>query len=151
MKQNFSNPVNASRRNFLKSGTLLAALVPAQSAISLVPGERQQTLVVLSPEWAYLADSEFLPDQGRFQALVLKTDLVRLWRDSLEQEIILNNKTVVGLTNWADFITLRGLAQESSLLMKSEAGIHSGHERIMAPDSVGNSTSTQLINWTLSL
>jgi hypothetical protein len=85
------------------------------------------------------------------QILTLDTDLVYLWRDSLEQEILVNNQTIYGLTNWTDFLLLQGLAQESNLLVNPYSKIQVVNDNMHIPAATNINSTNLLISWTISL
>jgi hypothetical protein len=162
MKNNNSIYRHVARRNFLKTGALIASAVPAQSAFSILNGIQQRnSILVLSTEWAYLADLNLIPDQNKEQLIILDKDLFRLWRNNLEQQVLAQNKTIYGMTNWTDFLLLKGMAEESNLLLntacknnsnlKQPLKIQIKSDDLIAPANTVNTNKNILINWTLNL
>lgn len=161
MKNNNSIYRHVARRNFLKTGALIASAVPAQSAFSILNSiHPRNSILVLSTEWAYLADLNLIPDQNKEQLIILDKDLFRLWRNNLEQQVLAQNKTIYGMTNWTDFLLLKGMAEESNLLLntayknsgnlKQRFKIQVKSDRMIVPVSTSSAnTNNLLINWTL--
>ena len=162
MKKNNSIYKHVARRNFLKTGALIASAVPAQSAFSILNGiHPRNSILVLSTELAYLADLNLIPDQNKEQLIILDKDLFRLWRNNLEQQVLAQNKTIYGMTNWTDFLLLKGMAEESNLLLntayKNNGNLKQGFkiqvksDKMIVPVSTSsaNTNKNLLINWTL--
>jgi hypothetical protein len=164
MKNNNSIYRHVARRNFLKTGALIASAVPAQSAFSIINGiQPRNSILVLSTEWAYLADLNLIPNQNKEQLIILDMDLFRLWRNDLQQQVFAQNKTIYGMTNWTDFLLLKGMVQESNLLLnpayKKTSNFNQSFklqlksDNLIIPDSTYAATKNKslLINWTLCL
>lgn len=152
MKQHDSMNTKITRRDILKAGALFsAAFAPHSSLGNLANLKQKNVILLLSREWSYLNTSVLFPGLSDEQILTLDTDLVYLWRDSLEQEVLVNNKTIYGLTNWTDFLLLQGLAQESNLLVNPYSKIQVVNDNMHIRDATNINSRNLLISWTISL
>jgi len=152
MRQHDSMNTKITRRDILKAGALFSAAFAPHSSLGNPANLKQKNAILwLSREWSYLNTSELFPGLSDEQILTLDTDLVYLWRDSLEQEILVNNQTIYGLTNWTDFLLLQGLAQESNLLVNPYSKIQVVNDNMHIPAVTNNNSRNLLISWTISL
>lgn len=121
MKLINSLPISESRRKFLKGGIVLAGSLSAYSSLAFMKSAHtNKALLLLSPESVRLADPSLIPDMKQKDILILNGDLVRFWRNSLEQPLLTGNRSLYGLTSWDDFLILQAQAQESSLLLSTD-------------------------------
>ncbi|MES2624488.1 MAG: hypothetical protein V4628_04365 [Pseudomonadota bacterium] len=107
-----------SRRQFLaasSSALALALVTPSVNAGSRIatPPVAGGNLLALYRATEYQAQ-EFAEKFARAGCIVreLSNDPVRQWRDYLGRLMMQNNVVLVGLSNWADYSILRGLAAE---------------------------------------
>jgi hypothetical protein len=104
-----------SRRDFL-AGTALALTSAAVPLPVLAANTRKlagrPALVLYQAHDAHAtAFADELAAAG-FSTLVLTDDPVRQWRDGLGRLVLAENFVLLGLSNWADYFVVRGLAAE---------------------------------------
>jgi hypothetical protein len=151
MKANNSTALNVKRRNFIKAGTLLSAALPLHSAFSNTTNPKpQNALLLLSRELENLAEPSLFFDLNKTQILTLDTDLVYLWRDKLSQEVFENSKTLYGVTNWADFLLLQGLANEFNLFESPGSNLEISSSKLTLPTKPGNNNPA-FISWEICI
>lgn len=152
MKQHDSMNIKITRRNILKTGALFSAAFSTHSSLGNSGFLKQKnTILLLSRDWSYLNTPAFFPGLSDDQILTLDTDLVYLWRDRIEQEVLTNKTTVYGLTNWTDFLLLQGMAQESNLLVSPHSKIQVVNDNMLIPTATNAANRNLLISWMISL
>lgn len=107
--------IYTSRREFL-AGTAVAltsATVPLTTlaATTRKLGDRQALVLYQPHDTHAMAFADELAAAG-FSTFALTDDPVRLWRDGLGRLVIDEQFVLLGLSNWADYSMLRGLAAE---------------------------------------
>lgn len=73
---------------------------------------RQQGLVLFREEDAHSAAFAATMAEAGLETVALSDDLVRQWRDSLGDLVGRQSMTVIGLTNWADYLLINELSRE---------------------------------------
>lgn len=110
-----------TRRRFVKSSSSLVALgtlpvcltTNAEELSASLGGLQQQHGVVLyrHSQSHALAFATTLSQAG-FRTIALQDDPVRQWRDGLGTLAAQSEGPLLGLSNWADYLLVRGLAAE---------------------------------------
>ncbi len=155
MKQINSLPLSASRRKFLTGGIVLAGSLPAYSSLAFMESSHaNKGLLLLSQESAHLANTSLMPGMKQEDMLILDGDLVRLWRNRLEQPLLTGRRSLYGLTSWDDFLILQAQAQESSLLIghdRHRSKLQISHQSLRVSDTAGRSGTKILLDWSIKL
>lgn len=110
--------LSLERRAFLQQ----AAGAVALAAVSSRAGAANEShTLVLYQEWD--ADSVAYAtamQQKGLRTLPLGNDVVRLWRDKLQNLVLNGGYRVTGITGYADYFVLRGLAAEHRRFVEHE-------------------------------
>lgn len=104
-----------SRREFLAgtAAAVTAASVPLPAFASGFRRFASRPLLVVYQEYdAHAAAFAAEFDAAGYATLALTDDPVRQWRDGLGRLVRDDNILMLGLTNWSDYLMLRGLAAE---------------------------------------
>jgi hypothetical protein len=148
-------PISASRRKFINGGIVLAGTLPAYSSLAFMKSSHSNKgLLLLSPESAHLANTSLMSGMKQEDMLILDGDLVRLWRNRLEQPLLTGNRSLYGLTSWDDFLILQAQAQESSLLIghdRHRSKLQISHQSLRIPDMARRSGTEVLLDWSIRL
>lgn len=117
-----TKPVQASRRNFIAGSSSFLALSSLPNYLnaaelgalkSQFSALNKQVGIVVYKEGDEnsLAFASVFADVG-MTLVALGIDPVRQWRDGLAAELAAQQQPVIGLTNWPDYLLMRGLAAE---------------------------------------
>lgn len=117
-----TKPVQASRRKFIAGSSSLLALSSVSNYLNAAqPGaqllqtteQSKQAGIVLYKDGDESSKALALEFSDTGMTLVaLGIDPVRQWRDGLSEVFADKQQTIIGLTNWSDYMLMRGLAAE---------------------------------------
>jgi hypothetical protein len=109
-----------TRRTMLQSAVSLGAAMPlaTQAAVAALPDSSASaaasaTVILHDPRVSLDAGTMAQLQRNGAQHVALTDDPVRLWRGELKALLAHPDTRLVGVTLWADFLIVRGLAAES--------------------------------------
>ncbi len=121
MNDEYSFLKGTGRRRFIKgSGSLVAlgSLPGYLTANTVIPGssfaglQKRQGIVLYRDNDIHSRTFADTLSASGFHSEVLTDDPVRQWRKSLNDMVVKEGMSIMGLTNWADYLVISGLAAE---------------------------------------
>ena len=108
--------LSLQRRGFLQqtAGVMALAAVTAGSEAAVFPARPKVLALYQQHDATSVAFAAALQQHG-IAVQALGTDVVRFWRQQLRDQVVREQVRLVGLTAFADFFVLKGLAAEERI------------------------------------
>ena len=121
--------LTGNRRDFLKGAGGLGGLVAAGSSAAVAAAPAADvaagaTVVLHDPRFAFDPEVEAGFRARGIEIITIDDDPVRLWRSAIGERLSRPDTRLYGVTRWADYLIVRGLAAESRRYPRHE--VHSG-------------------------